>query len=206
MTCDEVQIQAPLYLSGEMTGRERRAVQSHLNTCSECHESLEAMRLLDCRVRSAFRRQAPQPLQWAAVAALVAMSLISGSRMSRIFGDAARDHRTEVARGAPRRWKTSRADVDALFVRFGKPGGRIEVPGYQLLRAKICGLAGKRVLHLVYSDGKAVYSVFLTTDRIPRQEFRDETESVAGFGKGVVVTDGSGKDCRQMAEAAAAVL
>jgi hypothetical protein len=206
MNCRDIEELSPLFLSGELVAEERRRFDRHLDNCASCADTIRSARLLDQRLRTAYGTPPPQPARWAALAAVTILAIMSGRQTPRIFDDAARDHRTEVSNHAPRRWKTSDSDVNALFVRFGRAQGPLSLPGYRLLRAKFCGLAGKRVLHLVYTDGRAEYSVYLTGDEVPDQELREASQSIAGFGKGIVVTDGSGHDCRRLAQAAAAVL
>ncbi len=71
------------------------------------------------------------------------------------------------------------------------------------MRAKICLLDGRRVLHLVYNDGKADYSLFIEPvgAAAPFGEAQYGTEHVAGFHgnriEGVVVGEGTAADCRR---------
>jgi hypothetical protein len=147
------------------------------------------------RSRIAMRRR----VGWyaAAVAAAVLMAL-AGYRLTRppqMFVDAARDHRAEVVEKAPRRWR-------------GGDDAAPRVAGYSLVRAKFCRLDGRRVLHLVYTDGRTEYSLYLTPPGAPTPvgEIRQGGEVVEGFVRGVAVVDGPAEECRKFAGAAAAAL
>jgi hypothetical protein len=154
------------------------------------------------------RRLAQQFTGAAAVCAVVFGSywVVRPTPEPRLFADAARDHRIEVVQKASRHWRTADTDVDTLIARFGVRRQRLVLPGYQLLRAKVCMLDGRRVLHLVYTDLSAEYSLFLMPDvtAIPLTESSDGAERVAGFhsgrASGLVVGDGSPQDCRRFAK------
>jgi hypothetical protein len=205
MNCAEIEELSPLFHSGELAPAHRRNFEQHLAGCHACAESIEISRILDNRLRIACRRPAPQPVRWLAAAAAIVFAVTSGRQTPRIFTDAARDHHAEVVDRAARRWKTSASDVNVLFARFGRSGPP-ELSGYRLLRAKICGLAGKRVLHVVYSDGRAEYSLYLTSGEAPVRQDREGSENIAGFRKGLVVASAPPADCRRLADAANAVL
>jgi anti-sigma factor RsiW len=205
MNCGKIDELSPLFHSGELSAADGIAFEQHLAECSPCADFIETSRALDNRLRLACRRPSPQPARWLAAAAVVVLAVTGGRQTPRIFSDAARDHHAEVVDKAARRWKTSDADVDVLFARFGRSAQR-QLLGYRLLRAKFCGLAGKRVLHLVYSDGRAEYSVYLTSTTVPDGQIREGAENITGFRKGLVVSDSSRGDCRRLAEAADAVL
>jgi len=133
-----------------------------------------------------------------AVAGVAVLLALVGYRLTRppqVFVDAARDHRAEVVEKAPRRWRGSDDSAPA-------------VAGYSLVRAKFCRLDGRRVLHLVYTDGRTEYSLYLTPPgaTTPVGEIRQGAEVVEGFVRGVAVADGAADECRKFAGAAAAAL
>jgi hypothetical protein len=136
---------------------------------------------------------------WSAAAACGAVALALGwyglTRPPQIFVDAARDHRAEVVEKAPRRWRGSDDAAPA-------------VTGYRLVRAKFCRLDGRRVLHLVYTDGRTEYSLYLTPPGAPAPtgEIREGGEVVEGFVRGVAVADAPPEECRKFARAATAAL
>jgi hypothetical protein len=169
-------------------------------------------------IRLSTGRQIRRRLAWRfAIAASVLAALGGYWAMRRtpepkIFSAAALDHRTEVVQGAPRHWRTSSAEIDTLLIRAGLAGRKTDITGFQLLRAKMCGLDGRRVLHLVYSDGKAEYSLFLFSDapNVPLGKMREGAERIIGIRHGIrhglAVGDGSDAECGRFAQAAAARL
>ena len=148
-------------------------------------------------IRSRIGRRRRVSRSVAAVVAAVLLAL-AGYRLTRppqMFVDAARDHRAEVVEKAPRRWR-------------GSDNAAPAVAGYSLVRAKICRLDGRRILHLVYTDGRTEYSLYLTPPgaRAPVGEIRQGGEVVEGFVRGVAVADAPTEECRKFAGAAAAAL
>src|SRR5579871_2831331 len=83
-------------------------------------------------------------LPYAGLIAALAAVLLTGLYLRRVpktFRDAARDHRLEVVEHHPRHWRP------------GPEWSALSVPaGFRLEHAKICGLEGKPVWHLVYTD------------------------------------------------------
>jgi hypothetical protein len=78
-----------------------------------------------------------------------------------------------------------------------------------LERAKICGIDGRRMLHLVFSNGTRRYSIFVSPRLGPAETartIRRGPEQVAGFEtghfRGLVVSDGSAAECVELAQAA----
>lgn len=107
------------------------------------------------------RRLHPRRWPWfgaAAIAAALAVAAIWTTRLPREFRDAARDHQMEVVEHRSRHWRTDPADLRAV-----ENEHPIAVPaGYRLKEAKTCGIAGKPVMHLVYTDGTRDVSVYIT--------------------------------------------
>jgi hypothetical protein len=156
-------------------------------------------------------------LRWGIAAALVCAVALGGywviypAPESKIFAAAALDHRIEVVRNAPRHWRTTEADLDSLTARFGVSRQQISFFGYRLIHAKICGLNGQRVLHLVYKNGATEYSLYLAppSASVPVTETQQQSEHIASFhGRGIegmVVTDGTAPDCRRFAKIASGI-
>jgi len=59
MNCESVQELLPLYLSGELTGKELALVQHHMEACATCTQSLSADRQLDDVLRTAMLEHSP---------------------------------------------------------------------------------------------------------------------------------------------------
>jgi hypothetical protein len=136
------------------------------------------------------------PMLVAAALVLIGLGLAwHFTRVPAVLAAAERDHRIEVMEQSPRRWRTSDADVDALLARFGAR----RAADYRLLRAKICGLDGKRVLHLVYTDGHAEYSLFLLPPHavLPVQAVTQGPEQIESFNGGIAVVAASAEDCHR---------
>jgi len=92
---------------------------------------------------------------------------------------------------------------------FAQASG-LAAAGYRLERAKICGLDGQRMLHLVFGDGARRYSVYVGRHEGARtglRTVRSGREEVAGFDTGrlraVVVTAGPAAECEELARVAA---
>jgi hypothetical protein len=163
-------------------------------------------------------RNRPHPVLWRAAAAAVLTVAASAYWTHRrtpepaIFSAAARDHRAEVVQNAPRHWRTTDTDIDLLAARFGLNRERIGFSGYRLLRARICLLDGRRVLHLVYDDlhngDNAEYSLYLVPGgaAVPAVEVRDGAQYISGFHgdriDGLVVGEGTAPDCLRFAKTA----
>jgi hypothetical protein len=108
---------------------------------------------LERAIRSRIR---PSRTGWyaaAAAAATVAFVALSMPRsVPAAFQEAARDHQLEVVEHRPRHWQATAPDA-----------ARFAPAGYRLEHAKICGLEGRRVLHMVYTDGAHEVSVYLAS-------------------------------------------
>jgi len=237
-TCADIRIEAPLYLSGEMAAEDRAAFAAHLAHCSACSAQIAEDRSLDAALRSAFDAVTPdtsrlaQTVQgkiavdrsrrrWAeagAIAATVALLIgaaLAWARWTRppqAYADAAVDHRAEVIERQPRRWRSSDVELAGLAAQTGL---RLEhltamaAAGYRLEGARVCGIDGRRMLHLVFSSGTRRYSVFVSPHSGPAERVRTirrGEEQVAGFETGhflgLVVVDGSAAQCAELAEAA----
>lgn len=135
----------------------------------------------------------------------------------RLYTDAARDHQMEVVQHQPRRWRSGLAAMDALAARYGISGAALSAlgpAGYKLDHGKICGLEGRPVLHLVYSNGAREVSLYLrrndSKDRWNLREAVVGREYLDAFQTGrftaVIVGEGSRSDCLQFARSAAMAL
>lgn len=67
-----------------------------------------------------------------------------------LCSDAVEDHQQEVVGSAPRKWKTSEADIQQLAERVQIAHVPAKVGTLVLTRARICKLRNARFLHLVY--------------------------------------------------------
>jgi hypothetical protein len=147
---------------------------------------------------------------WIAAAASVAVVLLGYSlvRPSRLYRDAARDHRLEVIEQQPRHWRTDPAAIVKLAARFQLPDVATLAPaGYRLERAKMCGLEGRPALHLVYGNGTREFSVYFRTSSGGSEAIRTESvgqEQLAAFQngrvQGVIATTASSADCVELAK------
>jgi anti-sigma factor RsiW len=99
----------------------------------------------------------------ASLLVLAAGYLLLPNRVAPVYADAARDHQWEVVDQQPRHWLTDPVKIAELAQQQGISDS---VPlaltsGYHLERAKICRLDGRLFLHVVYSDGRREFSLFL---------------------------------------------
>ncbi|HZL56774.1 MAG TPA: hypothetical protein VFC21_06825 [Bryobacteraceae bacterium] len=104
----------------------------------------------------------------AAAAALILALRLSYSPAPDVFAQAVGDHRAEVVEHRPRHWRSDPNEIQTLAARYGLSAstvGRMAPGGYRLEHAKTCGLDGKPVLHLVYTDGRHEFSVYVTDGR-----------------------------------------
>jgi anti-sigma factor RsiW len=236
--CVDIRMRALLYLSGEMDAEEHNAFAAHIARCSTCAAKVAADRSLDATLRSALggfepdtgrlehevllnisadRRRRHQG--WAgAIAASVA--LLAGGALAwtrwtsppQRYFDAATDHRIEVVDRQPRRWRSSDTEIAGLAVGNGLQLEQVKAlaaAGYRLERAKICGIRGQRMLHLVFSNRTRRYSIFISPHLGQAETvhtIRRGAEQVAGFEtghfRGLVVSDGSAAECTELAHAA----
>lgn len=236
--CAGIRVRAPLYLSGEMEAEEQEAFAAHLAKCPNCAEKIAEDRNLDATLRSVLSGSPPDTdgleerlrqkisadrrrrnRAWAgaiaATLALLAAGALAWARWTRTpqwYADAALDHRMEVIEGQPRRWRSSGAELAGLAAQNGLQLRQITAlaaVGYRLERAKICRIDGRRMIHLVFSNGARRYSIFVSphvgaVERV--RTIRRGAEQVAGFETGnfgvVVVSDGSAPECAELAHAA----
>ena len=231
MNCAEVTDLAPLYLSGELAGAERNRFAAHLASCPACRREIEQQASLDERLVRALERDLPDTTRlqerfrnriaaersrrtWVAagVAAAIAgiYGLVSFASAPRLYKDAARDHRVEVVEQQPRRWRTGPTGIEPLAAQSGltfAQAAALAPAGYSLERAKICGLDGQRMLHLVFANGTLKYSVYVRPHETARRDIRmirSDSEQVAAFETGrftaVVVLAGSAAECETFAK------
>jgi hypothetical protein len=130
---------------------------------------------------------------------------------------AARDHHAEIVDRQSRRWQTDRASIEQLAAQQGIPAAAIVgfgKEGFHLEQAKLCHLEKVVFLHLVYSNGKAQFSMFLRQDGPSTHDSIDTAnigaDHVAAFHHGplnaIVVTDQPGDEASHLARFAAAAL
>lgn len=230
MNCREIEEIAPLYLSGELEEDQRVRVRAHLAQCRSCAVEMDRQVALDARVldavsdmpdataveRSVRRRIARERVwRFAGVAAALVLAAFLGYRawrpapVSRLYVDAALDHRLEVMEHQPRRWRTDPAEIDKLAARYELTNLAALAPqGYRLEHAKMCGLDGKPALHLVYTNGSQEYSVYVRARTGGGKMLREVSvgsEHLAGFATDrleAVVAGGSSGECREFARVA----
>ncbi len=234
MNCRELRNRAPLYISGEMQPPESREFAAHIAQCPACEADIEHQMALDARVRAALAQDAPDTTRvertvrsriaqsslrrrWV-VAGSIAAIVTLGIGLSiiaappAIYADAARDHQVEVIEGQPRHWRLDREGIEILTARLGLTLARaaaLAPAGYRLERAKICGVGGQPMLHLVFASGERRYSVFLrpaTGGKRVIRIVRRGPEQIAGFETGrylaLVVTGDREGECAQLARSA----
>jgi anti-sigma factor RsiW len=129
---------------------------------------------------------------------------------------AAQDHWAEVVEHEPRHWRSTPAEIQSLIAASGLSSHQVAAlapTGYWLQRAKLCGIAGRRTLHFVFSNGPQQYSLYVRSHRGAKESvrlFQHNTEEVAGFETGrfsaLVVTIGTPTQCAEIARLAAARL
>ena len=153
MNCEDVSMQTPLFLAGDLDPVRMELFSAHLNSCPGCACELGRQAAFDASLRTGIlaenvdtsridgyiqRQIAPQapsrnPRRWlvaaTGLAALVLASVIGiwafAFRTKPVYAAAARDHRWEIVDGQPRRWLTSRAAIAALAARQGVPDSLI---------------------------------------------------------------------------------
>jgi len=225
MNCADVLTLSPLYLAGQLDTSRATEIQKHLERCPTCANSIAENAEFDARLRVALLADVPNTdslnrhirqkiarARWISPAAGIAAALLiawlgygvwSKVRVSRLYTDAAVDHRREVIDHQPRTWVTGRGAIDVLAQRQGLPPSmlaRLALDGYRLERGKLCRLAGLVYLHLVYSKGSGEISLFLRLsggDPVPKNlrsadEGQEHLASVkTDWLAAVVVTDQS---------------
>jgi anti-sigma factor RsiW len=112
-----------------------------------------------------WRRWATLAMGFAAALVLSAAGYESlGTRVPRIYAEAATDHRLEVSQLQPRPWFTEPGQIVDLAARQGVAPAAVKAitsRGYRLVRAKLCYLDHRIFLHLVLSDGASEFSLYL---------------------------------------------
>jgi anti-sigma factor RsiW len=236
MNCADIEEFAPLYLSGELEEGRRAQFVAHLAQCRGCAVEMEQQAALDARLREAAATELPDAAaversvrgrilvrrvwRFAAVAAVVVLAAILAYRafrpepVSRLYADAALDHRLEVMEHQPRRWRSDPAEIEKLAARYKLPDVAALAPaGYRLEHAKMCGIDGKPALHLVYTNGSREFSVYVrgrTAGDGALRAVKVGTEHLAAFQtdrvEAVIATDGSSGECLQFARFAERVL
>jgi anti-sigma factor RsiW len=228
-----------VYLSGEMPAEERALFHRHLAGCADCEQEIEAQSAMDARIaralggealdasrverrvrsRMAAERRQHRWLGIGAVAAALLLAAVGAAYLlrpaapaPRWFAVAAIDHHDEVIEGQPRRWRTDPLEIERVASQSGlslTQARGMAAAGFSLERAKICGLDGQRMLHLVFSDGRQRYSVYVSPHQSVQEPVRVErrgTEEVAGFETGryraAVVSAGAAADCAKLARIA----
>jgi anti-sigma factor RsiW len=147
MNCEDVSMQTPLYLAGDLDPVRMELFAAHLNSCPACACELGQQAALDASLRASMRAEqidttrvdrhirrqiAPQAAshntwRWllaaAGVAVLVTASFfgirVFSARTKPVYAAAAKDHRWEIVDGQPRKWLTDRASIEALGARQG---------------------------------------------------------------------------------------
>lgn len=242
MNCSEVRELAPLYLSNELDSGSRRSLVLHLVECRVCAEELADAAALDGRLRESMRADIPEAsevegrvraeiaagrrrntIRRYAMAAAVVLAAGIGIALWRerplpeAYAATLRDHRAEVVRHQPRRWRSGVEEVNQLAGRFDLSASQLTTlspAGYHLEHAKICGVAGESVLHLVYSDGARETSIFIHHDHDAAiwgarraANAGDYVDAVRRDGyTAVIVTQGSRADCLPFERSAARAL
>jgi hypothetical protein len=163
-----------------------------------------------------FRRLAALASAAAILLAVVGYAVFASTRGANVYGDLAKDHRREVMDGQPRDWKTNGAEMALLIAYYEVSPAMVNgfaPSGFHLEHAKTCGMAGKPVLHLVYSDGSRKVSVYVRKRSGPPIRTGStsiDAEEVTAFTHdgfdAAVVTVGSSAECQAWARHAALVL
>jgi anti-sigma factor RsiW len=240
MICGDIVTLSPLYLAGQLDPCRATEIRTHLERCATCAHFIATQVEFDARLREALLAEDPDTdalnrhirqkiarARWIKPAAGIAAALLiawlgygawSKVRVSRLYADAAVDHRREVVDHQPRMWITGREGIDSLVQRQGLPPSmlaRLALDGYRLERGKLCRLAGLVYLHLVYSKGSSEVSVFLRLpggDPVPKNlRSADEGQEHLASVKtdrlaAVVVTEQSTEAANQLAELVASRL
>jgi len=209
-----------------MDDEARQRFAAHLAACPECEleiEGLAAVLLREApdtsRVEEAVRRRmaaSRSRRRWALAAGVLVAMVGSYEWLAwapRRYVDAARDHRAEVVERQPRRWRSGAAEIEVLAAGNGltlAEAAGLAPEGYRLEHAKICGIDGQRMLHLVFTNGTREYSIYVSPDRSAQEGVRRverDAEQVAGFETGrfraLVVTVGPAAECEELARLAA---
>jgi hypothetical protein len=140
---------------------------------------------------------------------------------SPILTAAALDHEEEIVDGQSRGWETDRVSIAGLAKRQGLPAAAIinfAHEGFHLEQGRLGQIAGLSCLHLIYSNGKQRFSLFLQQPAPPDDQKSAGHDSIdtANIGAdhvaafryekliGIVVTDQPGDAASHLARFAAA--
>lgn len=167
--------------------------------------------------RTKHRWLVPGAIAASIIAAAVGLyTLVLPSAVPPSYAAAAEDHWAEVVEHQPRHWRSNPAELEALMARGGfsfTHVAALAAPGYWLEHAKTCGIAGRRTLHLVFTNGLQRYSLYLRPDEGGKEGIRLvrlNEEAVAGFETGhfnaLLVTAGTSTQCKELADLTAARL
>src|SRR5207237_7581468 len=88
----------------------------------------------------------------------------TGQVSASIWADAADDHNEEVVKRAQRKWLYGTAEINAMVAEKtgdAKLVAQLAPEHYHIDRMRICELAMRTYLHLVYTDGRHEISFFL---------------------------------------------
>jgi hypothetical protein len=225
-----------------MEAADRASFTAHLNACAACAREMDWQIRLDSQLAGALAGEdsgssCVEERFWTGLstmrrrrrnltAALVAVSLIAGfvvfSLISRnpavpaSFADAARDHWSEVVQMQPGHWRSTPTQIEAVALTHGLSYAQVAalaLPGYVLEHAKNCGIDGQRTLHLVYTNGRQQYSVYLNPNQAAKASVRIVqvgAEQLAGFETGrfraIVAMVGPQSECEGAARLTASRL
>jgi anti-sigma factor RsiW len=111
------------------------------------------------------------PHRWQfALPAMVALLLLvciglSNHQLGTLYAAAGIDHTDDIIRAIPKPgWEMTSAGIQSyLSDRIGDATAmaRLQIPGYQFLKARDCHLDGKTYTHIVYTDGKDELSLYI---------------------------------------------
>jgi hypothetical protein len=226
-----------------MPAEELALFHRHLAGCGVCEQEIDAQSAMDMRIARALGSVMPDSSRverrvraqmaaerrqhwWMGIGAVAAVLLLAAIGAAyllrpvppapRWYAGAALDHREEVVQGQPRRWRTDPVAMEKVTLQSGLSIAQavgLAAPGYSLERAKMCGIEGQRMLHLVFSDGRNRYSLFVSQHQGVQEAVRVQrrgAEQVAGFETGryraAVVSGGAAGDCAKLARIAEARL
>jgi hypothetical protein len=194
----------------EIDSRLREAFFSGLPDASE----------LQSNVRRTIRAQRTRRLLLAGAAAAVfaaclGYAAVGHEHRQRIYSQLALDHHREVFNREPRHWRTEASEIQTLAAKFGLSDALAQSmapAGYRLEHAKTCGMDGKPILHLVYTNGSREISIYVR----PRSNAdlsgsaAQNLEQIAVFRthrfEAAVVMNGTKRECLDVAQQTARIL
>jgi anti-sigma factor RsiW len=165
-----------------------------------------------------YRRAKQILLIGAAAAVFFAFSgyvAVGHEHRQRVYTQLALDHHREVVNREPRHWRTQPSEIQILAAKFGLSDAvaqSIAPAGYRLEQARTCGMDGKPVLHLVYTNGSREISIYVR----PRSNAdlsgsaASNLEQIAIFRtrkfEAAVVINGTKSECLDIAHQTARIL